>query len=988
MSEEYQHILTDTDAVSFDAFQCIDYLRLYPHNIGVHQFLVKKLRAFPYDELEFFIPQLVQLFVAFETESMAIEDFLMEYCTLYPHFSLIVFWSLQAYIFELRNDPESYSFQAVRRFINNLQNVIFNTDVSMKVHSHHIEFRENLQPSVILCGMIAASIAAPRVNEYASGLIRSQGRQQKSFVFKLANFQKTLTKNLTMKNTRLSLEGGTATLSDDETIFTTKSSGSNRKISLPNNDVLQRSSSLSHLSTSRKVSTSSVFSSDNDSETYTTDDDLELKLASVKTHESRNESDYEVSHKKFSDIEEKLKINTQIKSKKSIRRSGLGNEILDDDKKYKYTSNVDQSFVSRSMPDLSKSGSDSQQDRPYLSKVESASSVFNARHSTEEEHPGNTAIQPSQYSSQEGLKLLQVNYARKETEFIMSLQNISIRLSQVPKEARLSALRAELSIINQKDLPSEIDIPQLLPVTSNKNKKYHKILKLNVNEACVLNSAERVPFLLLIEYLSDEMDFNPFSEENQKILKSRISSHHETRNRNESNALPKAGQYKTVLNDYNSLDDTLEGEADLSDMKLVYRKETLRDLDNPVLLTERLSQVSLQDEGGFEVPALPASNPDVPTKVLADQMRIASVMLQQLESSGKSTSEQSQAIRKRIIESMKSLQDQFDSIDYNKIKQLEGNIHNAGERKLENDFKLGEDWNTKKLRIRKSSVYGHLKNWDLCSVIVKNGDDLPQEAFACQLISMISNIWKKRGIGAWTKRMKILITSANAGLVETITNAMSIHSIKKSLTELSITEGENTKGRIFTLKDYFERMYSHEDSHKYKQAQNNFASSLASYSIICYVLQIKDRHNGNIMLDNEGHIIHIDFGFLLSNSPGSVGFEAAPFKLTGEYVDVLGGVDSEAFTKFKKICKDCFSELRKNSDQIVNIVELMQKDSSLPCFKNGENTSVLLRQRLQLHLSDEESDSFVENILIGKSLGSMYTRLYDQFQMVTQGIYS
>ena len=100
----------------------------------------------------------------------------------------------------------------------------------------------------------------------------------------------------------------------------------------------------------------------------------------------------------------------------------------------------------------------------------------------------------------------------------MSLQNISLRLSLVPKVARLSALRAELSIINESILPSEIDIPQLLPVTSNKNKKFHKILKLNINEACVLNSAERVPYLLLIEYLSDEIDFNPFSDQNQKII--------------------------------------------------------------------------------------------------------------------------------------------------------------------------------------------------------------------------------------------------------------------------------------------------------------------------------------------------------------------------------------------------------------------------------------------------------------------------------------
>ena len=70
------------------------------------------------------------------------------------------------------------------------------------------------------------------------------------------------------------------------------------------------------------------------------------------------------------------------------------------------------------------------------------------------------------------------------------------------------------------------------------------------------------------------------------------------------------------------------------------------------------------------------------------------------------------------------------------------------------------------------------------------------------------------------------------------------------------------------------------------------------------------------------------------------------------------------------------------------MVEIMQKGSTLPCFNNGENTSVLLKQRLQLHLSESDANEFVENSLIGKSLGSMYTRLYDQFQLITQGIYS
>jgi phosphatidylinositol kinase/protein kinase (PI-3 family) len=42
--------------------------------------------------------------------------------------------------------------------------------------------------------------------------------------------------------------------------------------------------------------------------------------------------------------------------------------------------------------------------------------------------------------------------------------------------------------------------------------------------------------------------------------------------------------------------------------------------------------------------------------------------------------------------------------------------------------------------------------------------------------------------------------------------------------------------------------------------------------------------------------MHIDFGFLLSNAPGKgIKIEQAPFKLTGEMVEVLGGIKSKKF---------------------------------------------------------------------------------------------
>ncbi|KAJ1816364.1 Phosphatidylinositol 4-kinase pik1alpha (PI4-kinase)(PtdIns-4-kinase) [Coemansia sp. RSA 2598] len=294
---------------------------------------------------------------------------------------------------------------------------------------------------------------------------------------------------------------------------------------------------------------------------------------------------------------------------------------------------------------------------------------------------------------------------------------------------------------------------------------------------------------------------------------------------------------------------------------------------------------------------------------------------------------------------------------------------------------LKEDWESKKARIRRTSPFGRHGNWNLLSVIVKEGADLRQEQLALQLIREMGRIWDHEGVGVFVKYYRIMVTGEGCGLMETITNTVSVHSIKKEF----YSRNPDYKGPPYTLYNYFVTSYGTPDTERFRKAQDNFMRSLVPYSLITYILQIRDRHNGNILLDTGGRIIHIDFGFMLWNSPGSVGFEQAPFKFPMEYVDILGGRDSAKFAQFRELLIKAFLALRKHADNICLLVEMMLKDSPLPCLGGGAATVTMLRDRFHLSLSEQQVEELIDTLLVS-SCDNITTRMYDAFQYYSNGI--
>jgi phosphatidylinositol 4-kinase len=255
------------------------------------------------------------------------------------------------------------------------------------------------------------------------------------------------------------------------------------------------------------------------------------------------------------------------------------------------------------------------------------------------------------------------------------------------------------------------------------------------------------------------------------------------------------------------------------------------------------------------------------------------------------------------------------------------------------------------------------------SGIFKVGDDCRQDVLALQMIAAFRGIFNNVGLDVWVFPYRVTATAPGCGVIDVLPNSISRDMLGREA--------------VNRLDDYFVSKYGNQDSIRFQEARSNFVKSMAAYSVISFLLQFKDRHNGNIMIDDMGHIIHIDFGFCFDIAPGGVKFERAPFKLTAEMIAVMGGSQtSQAFRWFEELTIKAFLASRQHCNHLVHIVEVML-DSGLPCFK--PETIQNFRDRFVLDKTEREAADYMRE-LIKKSASSYSTGTYDRFQLMTNGI--
>ncbi|MCH86143.1 phosphatidylinositol 4-kinase alpha-like, partial [Trifolium medium] len=253
------------------------------------------------------------------------------------------------------------------------------------------------------------------------------------------------------------------------------------------------------------------------------------------------------------------------------------------------------------------------------------------------------------------------------------------------------------------------------------------------------------------------------------------------------------------------------------------------------------------------------------------------------------------------------------------------------------------------------------------------GDDCRQDVLALQVIALLRDIFEAVGINLYLYPYGVLPTGPERGIIEVVPNTRSRSQM-----------GETTDGGLLEI---FQQDYGPVGSSSFETARQNFIVSSAGYAVASLLLQPKDRHNGNLLFDNVGRLVHIDFGFILETSPGgNMRFESAHFKLSHEMTQLLdpsGVMKSDTWNQFLRLCVKGYLAARRHMEGIITTVALML-DSGLPCFSRGDPIGNL-RKRFHPEMSEREAANFM--IHVCKDAYNKWTTAgYDLIQYVQQGI--
>ncbi|ODV88069.1 hypothetical protein CANARDRAFT_193904 [[Candida] arabinofermentans NRRL YB-2248] len=261
-------------------------------------------------------------------------------------------------------------------------------------------------------------------------------------------------------------------------------------------------------------------------------------------------------------------------------------------------------------------------------------------------------------------------------------------------------------------------------------------------------------------------------------------------------------------------------------------------------------------------------------------------------------------------------------------------------------------------------------------VMYKIGDDLRQDQFVIQIITLMEKILQNENLDLKLIPYKIMALGPVEGFIQFIPNSSLSSILQKTNSILSYLQFHNPDSSA---------------PHGVKpEVMDNYVRSCAGFCVITYILGVGDRHLENLLLTKDGYFFHADFGYILGQDP-------KPFpplmKLPIQIIEGMGGLNDANYKKFCNYCFITYITLRKNSSLILNLFQLMI-DSSIPVLRTSNLNGISnetekleliwkIEEKFMLELDDEEAVLHFHN-LINDSVNAFLPVVIDRLHSLAQ----
>ena len=246
-------------------------------------------------------------------------------------------------------------------------------------------------------------------------------------------------------------------------------------------------------------------------------------------------------------------------------------------------------------------------------------------------------------------------------------------------------------------------------------------------------------------------------------------------------------------------------------------------------------------------------------------------------------------------------------------------------------------------------------------VILRLGNDLRQDILAIQILKLFDKLWLDNNLDLKLITFLICPSDIYSGYIEYV-NFSELYKIQNSSGIIGVLDKEAIIKFLRGTNHKKEKNNIIYNNDTYEQRVDNFIKSLAGYCVATCVLGITERSFRNVMIKNNGILLHINLGHLLGKFRYKCGIktERSLFLLTPEMANVY--ISENKQEVFKKCCMKAFNILRHNANKIINVLIIMSS-AGLKNFYGIGDVNYIKKMLVLDKMNDEDAGNyFLEQI--------------------------